>query len=83
MMVLFYVILMLLKIYVQGFTTDGKFNSLRTKGKTCPISVVEIIMMVKREAKSINVNTLTNKFTMDERGTVCDALLSHKAPDPT
>ncbi|CAB3983365.1 Hypothetical predicted protein [Paramuricea clavata] len=51
-----------------GFTTDGEFNSLRTKGKTRPISVVEIIMMVKREAKSINLNTLTKIFTMDERG---------------
>lgn len=71
MMVLFYVILMLLKTYILGFTTDGEFNSLRTKGKTRPISVVEIIMMVKREAKSINVNTLTKIFTMDERGTVC------------
>jgi hypothetical protein len=62
---------MLLKTYILGFTTDGEFNSLRTKGKTRPISVVEIIMMVKREAKSINVNTLTKIFTMDERGTVC------------
>ena len=60
----------------MGFTTDGEFNLLRTKGKTRPISVVEI-MIVKKEAKSINVNTLTKMFTIDERGMVVRNIHSH------
>ena len=61
----------------MGFTTDGEFNLLRTKGKTRPMSVVEIIMIVKKEAKSINVNTLTKMFTIDERGMVVCNIHSH------
>ncbi|XP_028518505.1 uncharacterized protein LOC114576310 isoform X1 [Exaiptasia diaphana] len=41
-----------------GFVTDGEFNSLRTAGSERPISIVQLIMDSRNEAKKINSNTI-------------------------
>ena len=35
-----------------GFVTDGEFNSLRTQGTSRPVSVIQLIMDAKSEARS-------------------------------
>ncbi|XP_028518506.1 uncharacterized protein LOC114576310 isoform X2 [Exaiptasia diaphana] len=42
----------------KGFVTDGEFNSLRTAGSERPISIVQLIMDSRNEAKKINSNTI-------------------------
>ena len=45
---------------LTGFSTDGKFNSLRSRGKKRPISVIEVIRNAKSKARQIKAKTLTN-----------------------
>ncbi|XP_028416819.1 uncharacterized protein LOC114541027 [Dendronephthya gigantea] len=51
-----------------GFTTDGEFNSLRTNGKSRPVSVIEIIKNAKKKATSLSVGAITKFFTLDPNG---------------
>ena len=51
-----------------GFSTDGDFNSLRSKGKKRPISIIEVIRTAKARARQIKAKTLTNYFTLDNSG---------------
>ena len=37
----------------EGFVTDGEFNSLRTQGSQRPVSVIQLIMDAKGEARAI------------------------------
>ena len=46
-----------------GFVTDGEFNSLRTMGSSRPISIIQLIMDSKAEARHINVNTIRQYLT--------------------
>ena len=39
---------------LEGFVTDGKFNSLMTKGSQRPVSIIQLIMDAKKEANSIS-----------------------------
>lgn len=40
------------KIFFLGFVTDGEFNSLRTQGAGRPVSVIQLIMDSRSEARS-------------------------------
>lgn len=41
-----------------GFSTDGEFNSLRTKGSTRPVSVVQLKTDARSEARSTSVRQI-------------------------
>ena len=43
----------LLYALYTGCVSDGEFNSLRTRGTTRPVSVIQLIMDSKAEAKSM------------------------------
>jgi hypothetical protein len=55
-------------ISFAGFSTDGEFNSLRSRGKKRPISIIEVIRNAKSKARQIKAKTLTNYFTLDDSG---------------
>ena len=46
-----------------GFVTDGEFNSMRTKGSSRPISIIQLIMDSKAEARHINVHIIRKYLT--------------------
>lgn len=54
--------------HLSGFTTDGKFNSLRTAGNSRPISVLELIKNSRNEARRMNPNTIARFFQLDRQG---------------
>lgn len=54
--------------FLSGFTTDGEFNSLRTKGQNRPVSIIEVIKEAKKCVKSISAGRITEYFTVDEQG---------------
>lgn len=41
-------------VSLEGFVTDGEFNSLRTLGSQRPVSIIQLIMDAKKEANSIS-----------------------------
>lgn len=47
----------LVKLFT-GFSTDGEFNSLRTKGSTRPVSVVQLKADARSEARSTSVRQI-------------------------
>lgn len=49
--------------FFVGTVTDGEFNSLSTMGGKRPISIIQVMMDVKAEARSINVNTIRKYIT--------------------
>ena len=49
--------------FFVGTVTDGEFNSLRTMGGKRPISIIQVMMDAKAEARSINVNTVRKYIT--------------------
>lgn len=53
---------------IVGFTTDGKFNSLRTAGHLRPISVLEIIKMSRNEARHMSPNSIARFFQLNRQG---------------
>jgi len=44
--------ILFLFVSLEGFVTDGEFNSLRTKGSQRPVSIIQLIMDAKKEANS-------------------------------
>ena len=48
-------------IYFPGFTTDGEFNSLRTKGNTRPLSVFQIRADARAKCSRVSLNKMINK----------------------
>lgn len=46
--------ILFLFVSLEGFVTDGEFNSLRTKGSQRPVSIIQLIMDAKKEANSIS-----------------------------
>ena len=60
-----------LLLFYQGFSTDGEFNSLRTKGEKRPISVIEIAKAAKKVAKSAKATDLSGFFTLNAHGNIC------------
>ena len=54
--------------FLPGFTTDGEFNSLRTKGQNRPVSIIEIIKEARKCVKSISAGRIAEYFTVDEPG---------------
>ena len=57
--------------FIAGFTTDGEFNSLRTKGKLRPISVIELIKVARQEARSTRQETIHQYFKLNKQGSYC------------
>ena len=53
---------------IVGFTTDGEFNSLRTTGKSRPVSVVGLIQQARNQARSMREATMTKNFMLDSEG---------------
>ena len=51
-----------------GFVTDGEFNSLRTKGNHRPVSVIQLLMDAKAEAKSTPSRQIESYLTPTHRG---------------
>jgi hypothetical protein len=54
--------------FYLGFSTDGEFNSLRTRGKKRPISVLEIIKNSKEEAMKTKSSVVARYFKIDQFG---------------
>ncbi|XP_028407520.1 uncharacterized protein LOC114530130 [Dendronephthya gigantea] len=51
-----------------GFVTDSEFNSLRTQGKDRPVSVIQLIMDAKNEAKAIPSKEIEKYFKSVKKG---------------
>ena len=51
-----------------GFTTDGEFNSLRTKGGRRPISIIEIIKTARNSTRAMTVTVLKKYFQSRTQG---------------
>ena len=47
-----------LGFFLLGFSTDGEFNSLRTMGSHRPISVIQLMMNARTQARSISVKVI-------------------------
>jgi hypothetical protein len=58
----------MLSILFSGFTTDGEFNSVRTSGKSRPISIVGVIQEARNKARSIGEKKMTSYFKLDGQG---------------
>lgn len=52
-----------LYIYFPGFTTDGEFNSLRTKGNTRPLSVFQICGDARAKCSRMSLNKMIKMIT--------------------
>lgn len=48
---------------MPGFSTNGEWNSLRSKGKTRPISVFEIRSQVRRKYQRLGFKALVGMIT--------------------
>jgi hypothetical protein len=64
-----------LYIYFKGFVTDGEFNSLRTQGKDRPVSVIQLIMDAKNEARAIPAKEIEKFFKPVKKGNYTVVLL--------
>ena len=53
---------------IPGFTSDGEFNSLRTKGIKRALSVIELIKNSRNEARRMSPNTITCFLKLDSQG---------------
>lgn len=53
----------------EGFVTDGEFNSLRTQGSQRPVSVIQLIMDAKSEARAIPSKDIEKFFKTVNKGT--------------
>ena len=53
----------------KGFVTDGEFNSLRTQGSQRPVSVIQLIMDAKSEARAIPSKDIEKFFKTVNKGT--------------
>ena len=61
---LYSVYLLLYNLYLSiGFVTDGEFNSLRTQDSKRPVSVIQLIMDAKKEARAITSKKI-EKFSL-------------------
>ena len=68
---LYTVYLLIYNLYLSiGFVTDGEFNSLRTQGSKRPVSVIQLIMDAKNEARAIPSKEIEKFFTPVNKGTV-------------
>ena len=47
-----------LGFFLLEFSTDGEFNSLRTMGSHRPISVIQLMMNARTQARSISVKVI-------------------------
>ena len=47
-----------------GLVTDGEFNSLRTKGETRPVSILEVRSRVRNQVGSFSHRQLKNMLTI-------------------
>ena len=54
----------------SGFVTDGEFNSLRTQGSKRPVSVIQLIMDAKNEARAIPSRDIEKFFKTIKKGSV-------------
>jgi len=50
-------------IYFLGFTTDGEWNSYRTRGNTRPLSIFQICVDVRAKYSCINLNKMIKMIT--------------------
>ncbi len=51
-----------IKLYV-GFVSNGEFNSMRVKGNTRPLSVLQIKANARKKYSSIAVSTMVDMLT--------------------
>ena len=49
--------------FVLGTVTDGEFNSIWTMGEKRAVSIIQVIMDAKAEARKTNVNTIRRYLT--------------------
>ncbi len=59
-----------LVLFIKGYVTDGEFNSLRTQGTNRPVSVIQLIMDAKNEARAIHSKDIEKFFKSVKKGTV-------------
>lgn len=52
----------------KGFSTDGEFNSLRSRGRQRPISLVDVIKDAKKVAMGMKAASITKYFKVDKYG---------------
>ena len=48
---------------VVGFVTDGEWNLIRTQGSSRPVSVIQLLMDVRKESTSTNINTIKDTLS--------------------
>ena len=53
----------------KGFVTDGEFHSLRTQGSQRQVSVIQLIMDAKSEARAIPSKDIEKFFKTVNKGT--------------
>lgn len=62
----------------SGFVTDGEFSSLRTMGKSRPISIVQLISDSRAEARSTPARRIESYLTLGRNGeSLCFYFLYH------
>ena len=62
-------------ISFKGFVTDGEFNSLPTQGKDRPVSIIQLIMDAKNEARAIPAKEIEKFFKSVKKGNYTVVLL--------
>lgn len=67
-----------LTIFFKGFVTDGEFNSLRTQGKDRPISVIQLIMDARNEARAIPAKEIEKFFKPVKTGMASRIVAAYK-----
>ncbi|XP_065892094.1 uncharacterized protein [Dysidea avara] len=66
------------KMNVAGFTTDGEWNSLRTKGNSRPLSVFQIRADARSKYSHMSVKRMVEMITpIDENGAITALLPNH------
>lgn len=50
-------------MYIQGFVTNGEWNSLRAKGLERPVSIFEVRAQVRRKYSRMAVKTMLKMLT--------------------
>lgn len=55
-----------------GFVTDGEFNSLRTRGKDRPISIIQLISEARSGARSTRVTIIERSLKLGADGRCID-----------
>ncbi|XP_035694410.1 uncharacterized protein LOC118428452 [Branchiostoma floridae] len=64
---------------VVGFVTDGEWNSLRTMGGSRPVSIIQLMMEAKAQARSLTAANIRRYLTLREDAANPLPVVGHEA----